>query len=178
MRNINKQWPYAYFITFTTYGSWLHGDKRNSVDPQHNTLTSPRINPNSNLFNKMRLNQNHSNIILNPQQRNETVNEIQKTCKHYDWCLFAVHVRSSHVHMIVQAACAPEKVLTQIKAYTTRALNKLTRQHSQQKYWSRHGSTRYIWSSTFLFPVMEYVMDQQGEKMACFHENWYEKKEV
>jgi hypothetical protein len=28
--------PLAYFITFTCYGTWLHGGKTTSVDRQHN----------------------------------------------------------------------------------------------------------------------------------------------
>jgi hypothetical protein len=28
--------PLAYFITFTTYGTWLHGNGAGSVDPAHN----------------------------------------------------------------------------------------------------------------------------------------------
>ena len=28
--------PLAYFITFTCYGNWLHGDERGSVDRDHN----------------------------------------------------------------------------------------------------------------------------------------------
>jgi hypothetical protein len=33
--------PLAYFITFRTYGSWLHGDDRGSVDRGHNEFGSP-----------------------------------------------------------------------------------------------------------------------------------------
>ena len=36
----------AYFITFRTYGTWLHGDKRGSVDRFHNRYGSPRLPPN------------------------------------------------------------------------------------------------------------------------------------
>ncbi len=28
--------PLAYLITFRTYGTWLHGDERGSVDKNHN----------------------------------------------------------------------------------------------------------------------------------------------
>jgi hypothetical protein len=28
--------PLAYFITFRAYGTWLHGDKRGSVDRHNN----------------------------------------------------------------------------------------------------------------------------------------------
>jgi hypothetical protein len=38
--------PLAYFITFCTYGSWLHGDPRGSVDRYHNVYGTPRLPPN------------------------------------------------------------------------------------------------------------------------------------
>ena len=36
----------AYLISFRTYGTWLHGDKRGSVDRFHNRYCSPYLPPN------------------------------------------------------------------------------------------------------------------------------------
>ena len=33
--------PLAYLITFRTYGTWLHGDARGSVDREHNVFGTP-----------------------------------------------------------------------------------------------------------------------------------------
>ncbi len=30
------EFPPAYLITFRTYGSWLHGDEKGSIDRKHN----------------------------------------------------------------------------------------------------------------------------------------------
>jgi hypothetical protein len=38
--------PLAYFISFRTYGTWLHGDERSSTDRFHNQYGSPFIPPN------------------------------------------------------------------------------------------------------------------------------------
>jgi len=38
--------PLAYLISFRTYGTWLHGDKRGSIDRFHNRYRSPYIPPN------------------------------------------------------------------------------------------------------------------------------------
>ena len=38
--------PLAYFITFTCYGTWLHGGKIISVDNQHNIPETEFISPN------------------------------------------------------------------------------------------------------------------------------------
>ena len=40
--------PLAYLITFRCYGTWLHGDKRGSIDRFHNAHKSPHIKPNHN----------------------------------------------------------------------------------------------------------------------------------
>src|SRR4026209_1802609 len=33
--------PLAYFISFRSYGTWLHGDKRGSIDRFHNRYKTP-----------------------------------------------------------------------------------------------------------------------------------------
>jgi hypothetical protein len=37
--------PLAYLITFRSYGTWLHGDPRGSVDRFHNVYGKPRLPP-------------------------------------------------------------------------------------------------------------------------------------
>ncbi len=37
--------PLAYFLTFTCYGTWLHGDDRGSVDDGHNVPGTPVLVP-------------------------------------------------------------------------------------------------------------------------------------
>jgi hypothetical protein len=39
--------PLAYLITFRTYGTWLPGDERGSIDRFHNVFRSPRVAPNA-----------------------------------------------------------------------------------------------------------------------------------
>jgi hypothetical protein len=45
-RGFNDHTPLAYFIMFRSYGTWLHGDSRGSVDRLHNTYGTPRLPPN------------------------------------------------------------------------------------------------------------------------------------
>jgi hypothetical protein len=33
----------AYFIPFTTYGTWLHGSAKGSVDDEHNVHGTPLV---------------------------------------------------------------------------------------------------------------------------------------
>ena len=41
----------AYFLSFRTYGTWLHGDERGSVDYRSNQFGSPRLQGNWNWRN-------------------------------------------------------------------------------------------------------------------------------
>jgi len=44
-KDTEKSIPLAYLITFTTYGTWLHGDPRGSVDREHNVWGTPFLDP-------------------------------------------------------------------------------------------------------------------------------------
>ena len=37
--------PLGYLLTWPTYGTWLHGDARSSVDREHNQYDTPRLPP-------------------------------------------------------------------------------------------------------------------------------------
>ena len=38
--------PFAYFITYHTYGTWLHGTERGSVDRRRSIPGTPVLDPN------------------------------------------------------------------------------------------------------------------------------------
>src|SRR5258707_2268858 len=45
----DNEFPLAYLITLRTYGTWLHGDERGSMDRKHNVYGTSKIAPNSRL---------------------------------------------------------------------------------------------------------------------------------
>jgi REP element-mobilizing transposase RayT len=73
----------------------------------------------------------------------------------------AAHVRTSHVHVVVNAAVAPERVMRDFKAYASRSLK-------HPKAWTRHGSTRYLWQRDDVTHAVRYVVEGQGDPMAVF----------
>jgi len=166
--------PYAYFITFRTYGTWLHGDSRGSVDRRHNKHAERFLTPNSKLQKVKTAIMKEQPFFLAPEQQIIVLNAIKSTCNHYQWPLFAAHVRTNHVHVILQADKNPEFFLTQLKAYASRELTTIAGFEKRKRIWSKHGSTRYIWSSHLLLPVMQYVLDCQGARMTFFHIDWYQ----
>ncbi len=88
---------------------------------------------------------------------------MQQVCRHENWRLYAVHVRATHVHVVVRAEAKPEYVLTKFKAYASRALN---RQFGlRAKRWGRHGSTRWLWSPSEVDSAVDYVLNRQGKPL-------------
>ena len=52
----DNQFPLAYLITIRTYGTWLHGDERQTVDRHgKNVFGTERIEANANLVAKMEI---------------------------------------------------------------------------------------------------------------------------
>lgn len=164
--SIHDKIPLAYFITFRTYASWLHGDERLSVSRAQNVYQSPKINPNTNLKNQMQALQKQSSIIFTHLQGEIILNAAVDTCNQQGWRLYALHIRSNHVHLTVKADCKPESVMTKIKSRATFFLRKHSEFSKDQKIWSRHGSTKYIWSPESLYYSSDYTVERQGQKMA------------
>ncbi len=160
--------PLAYFITFTCYGTWLHGGKPTSVDNQHNIHRTEFIlaNPNREKSAKKRLSE--APYLLGHPQRQVVLNAIKEVCMFRAWVLLAVHIRTNHVHLVIHATVSPEIIMNAIKAYASRRLNESELDNDRLKRWTRHGSTRYLWKEEDVEATIQYVIHEQGDPMAIF----------
>lgn len=157
-----------YLITFVCYGCHLHGSETGSVDPQHNVPGSRVLeaDPARAAAEMERMDQAPYNL---DQTRREAVLEaIQEVCAHRGWGLPAAHVRSNHVHTVVEADVSPEKVMSDFKAYASRRLNRMRLDEPNRKRWARHGSTRWLWKPQQVSAAIQYVVAGQGEAMSVF----------
>ena len=95
--------PIAYLITFRAYGTWLHGDARGAVDRHENTYGAPLICPNPQWESHNRQALTREPVTLGDERRRAVRDAIRETCKFRGWALFAVNVRTNHVHAVVSA---------------------------------------------------------------------------
>lgn len=154
--------PIAYFISFRCYGTWFHGDKRGSMDrKQHNKFGTPKISERPNLARKELARVNGKSFRLSKAYRLLVRAAIQEVCHMRGYRLLALNVRSNHVHVVVAAFCSPEKVLNAFKAYASRRLRNEGQLAVEQKIWSRHGSTRYLWRESQVTGAIDYVLHCQ-----------------
>ncbi len=164
--------PLAYLITFTCYGTRLHGDPRGSVDPKHNIAHTPYLSE-----NLLRVRSEEGRMAGKPYLLKETARRIvleaiREVCAHRHWSLDAVHVRTNHLHCIVSAETPPERIMNAFKSYTSRRLNKEIGEENGGKRWTRHGSTIYVWNEQELFLARDYVVRKQGEPMTLYVAGW------
>ena len=97
----NTDIPLAFLITFRSYGTWLHGDERGSVNRFRNQYESTLLPPEKKWLetNTQRLRQEI--VILDAAQRNCVEAAAHETCEIRGWHLHAIKVRTNHVHLVV-----------------------------------------------------------------------------
>ena len=152
--------PLAYFLTWTTYGTWLHGDRRGSVD-RTNAWFGTDYHPQSDRWSAASERRMKSPpVVLSPSHRQTVEQALRKHVDLRGWEILALSCRSNHVHAVVAAGdVPPERVMTEMKAYATRAL-RATGEMTSGKVWTRHGSTRYVRTSASLEAAVRYVQTQ------------------
>ena len=157
--------PLAYFITFTTYGTWLHGREPGSVDREHNIPGTPILPPDQDLAREMRSAMRQEAYMLDELQRAVLLRTIKEVAAYRKWKLWAAHVRTNHVHVVITAECKPEKVMIDLKAWCSRRLREARSESADRDRWTQHGSTRYLNDEESFNAAVKYVIDDQGAPM-------------
>lgn len=154
--------PLAYLITFHTYGTWLHGDERGSVDREHSQFGQPELDPDHARRSRAQRSLKQTPLTLSAAHRRRAEATILEVCQHRGWTLHALNVRTSHVHVVVSAPHRPEHVLKALKSWIIRRLREAKLIGKTTNVWSRHGSTRYLWNQQAITAACRYVSDAQG----------------
>jgi REP element-mobilizing transposase RayT len=153
--------PLAFFITWTTFGSWLPGDERGWVKAGESGIQPP----DAVLEEQRREIMRSSSVVLDHSQRHIVDEVIRRHCKFRNWELHALNVRTNHVHVVVTANERPERIMEQFKAWASRRLNEAmpveSVPQSRRKWWTEHGSTRWINHEQGLRAAIEYVLEGQ-----------------
>lgn len=158
--------PLAYFITWTCYGTWLHGSPSGSADDEHNIPGTPYLPPDAQRQAAEREKMEQPPYSLDERRREVLLAAIRQDCEYRGWTLHAVHVRSNHIHVVVTADATPERVMNDLKSYGSRRLNEAGFDTKDRKRWTRHGSTRYLWTEDDVHAAVEYTLDRQGTPMS------------
>jgi len=160
--------PLAYFISFRAFGTWLHGDNRGSIDRFHNRYKSPYMPPSQIWYNHNQQRLRAKPLTLEAEHRKLVEKAIRETCEIRKWWLYAINVRTNHVHTVVTANRKAQLVLNAFKANATRELRQNGLWAQSFSPWARRGSKRKLWNEQSIAKAIDYVLNGQGEDLPDF----------
>src|SRR5439155_24251934 len=158
-----------WFLTWTTYGTWLPGDKRGFVsnvrdgpgpEVRHNVPGTPCDADDPRAAARARANLVGEPVWLTAEQARVVADQFAVTARFRDWQLLAGAVMANHVHLVVGVPGDPdpEKLLGDFKAWGTRRLNQGWGRRDH--WWTESGSRRRKKTAAALRAAIEYVRDQ------------------
>ncbi|HKG47226.1 MAG TPA: transposase [Pyrinomonadaceae bacterium] len=160
--------PLAYFISFRSYGTWLHGDLRGSIDRFHNGYSDAYL-PANEAWKQHNLKQLKTDpFILRARERKSVEKAIRGTCSIRKWDLQALNVRTNHVHTVVTANRKPGQVLNAFKANATRQLREDQLWSLPFSPWADQGSKIRLWNERAVANAIQYVLNGQGDNLPNF----------
>jgi len=107
-------------------------------------------------------------FLLGARERVIVENAIWEVCTKRSYAMFAINVRTNHVHVTTDNSGKPERMMDSFKAYATKALRNAGLLAADARAWSRHGSTRYLWTDDHISAAVDYVMNGQGGELPSF----------
>ena len=155
--------PLAFLLTFRTYGTWLHGDERGSVDYEQNAPDSPYLPADPRRESVSRARMCFRALVLDAALRSIVEAAIIDECRFRGWELIHCAVRTNHVHVVIAfAGVRPELMSGRLKARATRWLRERGPVAADQPVWvDGPGSRRYLWREDEVAAAVAYAQEGQ-----------------
>lgn len=157
--------PAGYMLTWTCYGTWLHGDERTSVRREIRKHRWPVIEGDPDMLATMQRKLSQVPYLIDAAARGVIEDTIAEVCLHRQWRMDVYNVCTNHVHVVMNGNATPEKMLGDLKAWCTRRLREGQIIASDRRVWTDGGSTVYLWNARELADAVDYVANQQGPRL-------------
>ena len=158
----DKRLPLAYLITYTCYGTRLHGNDAGSFQNKR------FVKHNEGLERYERGLMKQESYRLDAGKAAIALASMHETSAYRKWVLLACHLDNTHVHMVVIASDDPKRVIGDMKSYSSRALTRSGCDSSTRKRWTSGGSARYLWDNEAVLESVDYVVNKQGKPLAAY----------
>ena len=162
--------PLAYFITFSTYGTWMHGTEKaeGSVDDEHNAYGAPFVEADAKREQVEREAMTQPAYSMDAPRREIVRDAIVTLALEKGWRLWAVHARTNHVHVVIAAPRGPGRLMSDMKARASRDLSRAGFENAERRRWTRHGSTKHLFRESDVQEKINYTLYEQGPPMSIY----------
>ncbi len=160
--------PFALFITWTCYGTWLPGDPRGYVSgtlsptgrsAKQNTPDTPYCRNSPSTLHAARLRQKWETVTLTEDDAQCVATALMVAAQARGWRILRAAIMANHVHVLV-VDCPDDgsAVRRVLKGTAQAALSKL---HGQtRRWWTARGSDRYLRGEDSIARADQYVAAQ------------------
>ena len=164
---IDRYW----FLTWTTYGTWLPGDDRGFVGVapnefgrlvEHNQLGTPLAPPRPGLRRSAEARMKGDPVIFHIDHAEALLAQFQETTRIRRWLLVAAGIMHTHIHAVigVPGDPDPDKILGDLKAYGSRRLNQTGTCPGNDTWWTSGGSKRKLPDARSVEGAVAYIRQQ------------------
>lgn len=167
-----------WLLTNTTYGTWLAGDRRGSVTSvrerrpgevrsasriEHDKPGEAWEPPLPGLQRSAESRLKSSPILLTKRHAQVLLAQFRETASYRDWRLLACSIMPNHFHVVLAVSGDPEprRLLIDLKAYGSRALNREFGKPASGKWWTANGSKRKLPDERAVASAVNYVLHKQ-----------------
>ncbi len=167
-----------WLLTSTTYGTWLPGDPRGSVTSvrdyrptdspttsrvEHDRPEEPWEPSLPELYESARLQMKGPPVFLTREHAPVLLTQFCETATYRQWTLLAASIMANHFHLVLAVADDPEprKMLADLKAYGSRALNRCCGKPRSGRWWTSGGSKRKLPDERAVRAAIYYVLHKQ-----------------
>ena len=139
----------GYMITFTTYGTWLQGDKRGYVKD------GEILTEDTNLLKANKSKLSASPVILSARRKKIVQKAILEKAQNLGQNILALAVASNHVHMVIE--CDDIPVEDALRYYKNAARIALRKDGFIYRLWTRGYDKRFCFTKDKLQKRIDYV---------------------
>jgi REP element-mobilizing transposase RayT len=169
-----------WFLTLTTYGTWLPGDERGFVSDIrrdddtkviHNVPGTPIDADVPRLREYAERCLQGPPIYLTHEQAIANHDQFHETAAHRKWLIIADAVMRNHAHVVVGVPGDPdpETILRDFKAYASRKLNLGWSRPESDTWWTESGSKQKLKDDAAILGATRYVRDQEFPLVVWVH---------
>ena len=170
----------VWFLTWTTYGTWLAGDKRGFVSNvrapsgrsvRHNEPGTPYAADHVGLHRAVATKVAGNEVRLTAPQAVAVAGQLRETAAYRDWQVLALAVMANHVHVVVGVPGDPDPdhLVSGFKSYASRRLNA---GDQPAQWWTAGASTQLLIGDENVRSAVRYVRDQEYPLAVWYAQEW------
>jgi len=145
----------GYMVTWTTYGTWLQGDKRRYVKDGKIRSANEKLEVMSRQLQK------GNTVRLTKWQRETVRKAFLEQAKKMTQQVYAIAVCSDHVHMVL--GCADEPIEHVVRLYKNAGYFALRKIGFEARVWTRGYDKRFCYDAVSLRNRIDYVQRHSEE---------------